>query len=144
VIWFLFVNARRNGRRVLVWDGTGLCIFMKRLERSRFAAVWRDEGDVVTLTASELALFIEGCELVGHRKLSPTAIVPAPLGTRSRRDARTDRQPPARPWWTTGEHRLPAWVGSVGVRSTSEPRVQASSANREGRAAAAYHSRKRN
>lgn len=50
-----------------MWDGTGLCIFQKRLERSRFTALWRDDGDIVALTASELALFIEGCELVGHR-----------------------------------------------------------------------------
>jgi transposase len=64
-----------------VWDGTGLCIFQKRLERSRFAALWREDSEVVTLTASELALFIEGCELVGHRKLSPAAVVPMPLGT---------------------------------------------------------------
>lgn len=77
---FLFVNARRKGCKVLVWDGTGLCIFQKRLERGRFAALWRDGGDVVRLTSSELALFIEGCELVGHRKLSPAAIVPTPLG----------------------------------------------------------------
>lgn len=77
---FLFVNARRKGCKVLVWDGTGLCIFQKRLERNCFAALWRDDGDVVTLTASELALFVEGCELVGHRKLSPAAIVPLPLG----------------------------------------------------------------
>jgi hypothetical protein len=32
------------------------------------------------LTASELALFIEGCELVGHRALSPAAVVPTALG----------------------------------------------------------------
>lgn len=76
---FLFVNGRRKGCKVLVWDGTGLCIFQKRLERGRFAELWRDEGDVVTLTSSELALFIEGCELVGHRKLSPVAVVPTPL-----------------------------------------------------------------
>jgi transposase len=77
---FLFVNARRKGCKVLVWDGTGLCIFQKRLERGRFAAPWRDsKSAVVTMTASELALFIEGCELVGHRRLSPTAVVPAPL-----------------------------------------------------------------
>ncbi len=37
------------------------------------------DGDVITLTTSELALFIEGCELVGHRKLSPVAVVPTPL-----------------------------------------------------------------
>ena len=34
---FLFVNRKRTGCKVLVWDGTGLCIFMKRLERGRFA-----------------------------------------------------------------------------------------------------------
>lgn len=77
---FLFVNARRTGCKVLVWDGTGLCIFQKRLERGRFAAPWRDgECDVVTMTASELALFVEGCQLVGQRPLSPAAVVPAPL-----------------------------------------------------------------
>lgn len=76
---FLFVNARRKGCKVLVWDGTGLCIFQKRLERQCFANLWRDDGDVITLTSSELALFIEGCELVGHRKLSPSVIVPTPL-----------------------------------------------------------------
>lgn len=76
---FLFVNARRKGCKVLVWDGTGLCIFQKRLERQCFANLWRDDGDVITLTSSELALFIEGCELVGHRKLSLSVIVPTPL-----------------------------------------------------------------
>lgn len=77
---FLFVNVRRKGCKVLIWDGTGLCIFQKRLERGRFAELWRDDRDIVTLTSSELALFIEGCELVGHRTLSPAAVVPAPPG----------------------------------------------------------------
>ncbi len=68
---FLFVNRRRHGCKVLVWDGTGLCIFQKRLERGRFAALLRDDGAAVRLTASELALFIEGCELVGRRACRP-------------------------------------------------------------------------
>ncbi len=76
---YLFVNKRRESCKVLVWDGTGLCIFQKRLERGRFASPWRDDGNVVKMTASELALFIEGCELVGRRALSPAAIVPTPL-----------------------------------------------------------------
>jgi transposase len=79
---FLFVSKRRKGCKVLVWDGTGLCIFQKRLERGRFAAPWKKEGVVVRLTQSELALFIEGCELVGRRMLSPAAIEPTPLGAR--------------------------------------------------------------
>ena len=78
---FLFVNQRRKGCKLLVWDGTGLCIFQKRLERGCFASLWRDDGDAVKLTASELALFIEGCDLVGRRVLSPAAIVPTPLGS---------------------------------------------------------------
>jgi hypothetical protein len=59
--------------------GTGLCIFQKRLEQGRFAELWREDGKSVRLTASELALFIEGCALVGRRTLSPDALVPTPL-----------------------------------------------------------------
>ncbi len=76
---FLFVNQSRKLCKVLVWDGTGLCIFQKRLERGTFAALWRDDGQVVRLTASELALFIEGCMLVGKHALSPVAIERQPL-----------------------------------------------------------------
>src|SRR5690606_7993506 len=39
---YLFVNASRKLCKVLLWDGTGLCIFMKRLERGCFAKLWRD------------------------------------------------------------------------------------------------------
>lgn len=74
---FLFVNRRRTTCKVLLWDGTGLCIFMKRLERGRFAAPWRETGTaMLQLTSSELGLFIEGCEWVGHRSLSPAEVIP--------------------------------------------------------------------
>ena len=71
---FLFVNQTRKLCKVLLWDGTGLCIFQKRLEKGCFAKLWRDDGKVLRLTASELALFIEGCALVGKQVLSPIAI----------------------------------------------------------------------
>lgn len=71
---FLFVNESRKLCKVLVWDGTGLCIFQKRLERGCFAKLWRDDGQVVKLTQSELALFIEGCTLIDRRSLSPIAL----------------------------------------------------------------------
>jgi len=76
---FLFVNRARTSCKILAWDGTGLCIFMKRLERGRFAALRRD-GDVVRLSASELALFIEGCTLIGRQPLSPEPVALMPLG----------------------------------------------------------------
>jgi transposase len=76
---FLFLGRRRTGCKVLIWDGTGLCIFQKRLERGRFASLFRDDGNSIELTASELALFIEGCELVGRRALSPGIVKPKVL-----------------------------------------------------------------
>ena len=76
---FLFSNRRRRGCKVLVWDGTGLCIFQKRLERGCFASLFRDDGKPVQLTSSELALYIEGCELVGRRTLSPGVVKPIAL-----------------------------------------------------------------
>lgn len=81
---YLFVNKRRSGCKVLLWDGTGLCIFAKRLERGRFAALWNEGGDPVRLTSSELALFIEGCTLIGQRPLSPPAVLPNELAVQDR------------------------------------------------------------
>ena len=79
---YLFINRRRTAAKVLMWDGTGLCIFQKRLERGRFAALWRRRNDgVVSLTMSELALMLEGCRLEAKLPLSPTAVecgVPVP------------------------------------------------------------------
>lgn len=68
---FLFVNESRKLCKVLLWDGTGLCIFMKRLAQGCFAKLWRDDGQAVRLTQSELALFLEGCTLLDRRSLSP-------------------------------------------------------------------------
>jgi len=72
---YLFVNARRKRAKVLLYDGTGMCIYMKRLDKNRFACPWqRAEGDTLKLTMSELSLFLEGSELVFFRPLSPEPI----------------------------------------------------------------------
>jgi transposase len=72
---FIFVSRDRVRAKVLHWDGTGLCIYAKRLERGRFARLWRDEGEEpVTLTVSELDLFLEGSTLIGRVPLSPPAL----------------------------------------------------------------------
>ena len=77
---YLFVNRQRTRAKVLLWDGTGLCVYHKRLEQGRFAALWAPAGStplqVRTLTLSELSLFLEGCVLLSRTALSPAGVTP--------------------------------------------------------------------
>lgn len=68
---YLFVSRDRRRAKVLLWDGTGLCIYAKRLERGRFASMWAEGVSDVSLTMSELQLFLEGSKAVGRVALSP-------------------------------------------------------------------------
>jgi transposase len=71
---YLFTNARRTRAKVLLFDGTGLAIYMKRLDKGQFAKLWAAGNATLPMTTSELALFLEGSEFVGRRALSPAAI----------------------------------------------------------------------
>jgi transposase len=69
---FLFVARNRKRAKVLMWDGTGLCLYAKRLERGRFAKLWAGEDTTtLELTTSELQLYLEGSKLVGKVPVSP-------------------------------------------------------------------------
>lgn len=69
---FVFVSRNRKRAKVLFWDGTGLCVYAKRLERGRFACLWREgEDEPIRLTMNELQLFLEGSVYVGRVELSP-------------------------------------------------------------------------
>jgi transposase len=83
---FLFVGKNRRRAKVLFFDGTGLCILSKRLDKGRFAALWRDaaSGRRVGLTITELALFLEGSDLVGRISLSPSVVDEKDLAPRIR------------------------------------------------------------
>ena len=73
--FFLFVARDRRQARVLYWDGTGLVVMAKRLEKGRFNAPWEgDREKPWSLTQSELALFLEGSRLVGHFEVSPPSL----------------------------------------------------------------------
>jgi transposase len=72
---YLFTNARRNRAKVLLFDGTGMAIYMKRLDVGKFACPWtRGDGETLRLSMSELGLFLEGCELVFRRCLTPQPV----------------------------------------------------------------------
>lgn len=69
---FLFTNRRRTRAKALWFDGSGLCVLSKRLERGRFPALWKcTDKPHIPLKRSELELFLEGSELVGRLEVSP-------------------------------------------------------------------------
>jgi len=59
---FVFTNTRRNRVKILFWDGSGLWVCAKRLERGRFAWPAAEPG-VATLRREELLLLLAGLEV---------------------------------------------------------------------------------
>lgn len=60
---FVFLNARRNSIKCLYYDGTGLVLICKRLERGLFSKINPYRHGELILTAAEFALFFEGANL---------------------------------------------------------------------------------
>ncbi len=58
---FVFRGKRGDMMKILYWDGTGLCLFSKRMESGGF--VWPPVVDErLHLTAAQLSLLIEGID----------------------------------------------------------------------------------
>lgn len=58
---FVFRGKRADRIKILWWDGTGLCLYAKRLEKGRFTwPVTRDGA--ARLTPAQLSMLIEGLE----------------------------------------------------------------------------------
>jgi transposase len=58
---FVFRGRRGDLIKVLWYDGDGLCLFAKRLERGRF--VWpQATGGTVSLTRAQLSMRLEGID----------------------------------------------------------------------------------
>ena len=56
---FIFRPRRGDRVKILVFDGTGLCLYAKRLEAGRFR--WPSPADgTVRLTSAQLATLLEG------------------------------------------------------------------------------------
>lgn len=59
---FLFTNRRRNRVKILWWDGSGLLVCAKRLERGKFTIPVSDTGQM-SLRGEEFSALIHGLEV---------------------------------------------------------------------------------
>ena len=58
---FVFRGKRGDLIKLLWWDGDGLCLFAKRLERGRF--IWpQAEQGTVCLSRAQLSMLLEGID----------------------------------------------------------------------------------
>jgi transposase len=58
---FVFRSKRADRVKILAWDGSGICLYHKRLEEGRFR--WPPPvGGVVRLSQAQLAMLLEGLD----------------------------------------------------------------------------------
>jgi transposase len=60
---FLFTNRTKTRLKALVWDGSGLWVCAKRLEKGRFRWPERGEGRSMKMRAEELAMLVNGLDV---------------------------------------------------------------------------------
>ena len=58
---FVFRGRRVDIIKLLWWDGQGMCLFAKRLEKGRFIWPQADSGSV-SLTPAQLSMLLEGID----------------------------------------------------------------------------------
>lgn len=60
---FVFINKRRTSCKCLYYDGTGMVIVSKRMEKGLFWKINPLHPGKITLTQAEFNLFFEGADL---------------------------------------------------------------------------------
>ena len=71
---FVFINKRRTSCKCLYYDGTGLVIVSKRMERGLFSKINPCYREEIILTQAEFNLFFEGADLNKRFIESPSQI----------------------------------------------------------------------
>ena len=64
---FLFTNRTKTRLKAVVWDGSGLWVCAKRLEKGRFRWPATNGMRSVTMRAEELAMLVNGLDLTQAR-----------------------------------------------------------------------------
>jgi transposase len=74
---FAFTTRRRDYVKLLYWNRSGFALWVMRLEEEKFRWPSKMEGDVVTLSASQLELLLEGYDILRmkpHQALAYSAV----------------------------------------------------------------------
>jgi transposase len=67
---FIFFSKRCDRVRIVYWDRNGFAMWTKRLEKGRFRPSFSSDRKLgsIAIEAAELALIVEGIDLVGARR----------------------------------------------------------------------------
>ena len=66
---FIFINKKRNQVKLLLWEGDGLAMYYKRLEKGTYELPdYSDQKDSVSISSQELQLILQGISLKSVRK----------------------------------------------------------------------------
>lgn len=60
---FVFCNRNRDRLKILVWDGDGFWLCLKRLEKGSFRWPKPGEGATMTLTGEEMDILLRGARI---------------------------------------------------------------------------------
>ena len=66
--FFLFTNKTKTRLKALVWDGSGLWVCAKRLEKGRFRWPEAEGKCSVTMRSEELAMLVNGLDVKHTRQ----------------------------------------------------------------------------
>ncbi len=60
---FIFLNKRRDRIKLLAWDGNGLWLHYKRLEKGTFNWMAPGTSNKIAMTRADLSMLLEGIDL---------------------------------------------------------------------------------
>ena len=60
---FVFINRTRTRIKILYWQRNGFCLWMKRLEKDRFAWPKQIRHDIIDISTEELHWLLEGFDI---------------------------------------------------------------------------------